>query len=148
MNRRSLVIGIAASFPAPLIAQRSPSSGAGDVQTAIRNYYDVWQARDVSRYPTLLTEDYMLLEHGERMTVEDDLRMMPKPGSQRSNVFDFRAVEVVGDVAYAHWFLESRMTDEKGVLSERRWLESGVLRRSKRVWKIALVHSTRIDKKQ
>lgn len=57
MNRRSLVIGIAASFPAPLIAQRSPSSGAGDVQTAIRNYYDVWQARDVSRYPTLLTED-------------------------------------------------------------------------------------------
>lgn len=90
----------------------------------------------------------MLLEHGERMTVEDDLRMMPKPGSQRSNVFDFRAVEVVGDVAYAHWFLESRMTDEKGVRSERRWLESGVLRRSKRVWKIALVHSTRIDKKQ
>lgn len=52
----------------------------------------------------------MLLEHGERMTVED-LRMMPKPGSQRSNVFDFRAVDVVGDVAYAHWFLESRMTD-------------------------------------
>ena len=136
MKRRDLMLGIAASHAA-----------AADVQTAIRNYYDVWQNRDAGRYRSLLTDDYMLLEHGDRMTVEDDVRMMPKPGSQRSNEFDFRAVQIVGDVAYAHWFLESKMIDEKGA-RQRRWLESGVLRRSAGAWKIALLHSTRIDPKQ
>ena len=146
MKRRSLMIGIAASAATPLGAVRSVSSAAGDVQSAIRNYYDVWQQRDASRYRTLLTADYILLEHGERMTVDDDVRMMPEPGSQRSNVFDFRAVEIVGDVAYAHWFLESKMIDGKGA-RELRWLESGVLRRSHGAWKIALLHSTRMDRK-
>ena len=120
MKRRNLLIGIAASCPATLIAQGSSSPGAPDVQIAIRSYYDIWQRRDVSRYRTLLTDDYVLLEHGERMSVEDDVRLMPNPGSQRSNVFDFRAVEIVGGVAYTHWFLESKMIDEKGVRSERR----------------------------
>jgi ketosteroid isomerase-like protein len=129
-----------------LSAQRSRSSSADDVQAAIRNYYAVWQSRDVSRYRVLLTDDYMLLENGERMTVGDDVKMMPKPGSQRSDVFDFRATEIVGEIAYAHWFLESKIVDEKGS-GERRWLESGVLRRSQGKWKVALLHSTRIEKK-
>ena len=147
MKRRALLAGIAVSGASALNAQRSPLSAVQAVQAAICNYYDVWQARDVSLYRTLLTDDYMLLEHGVRMNVEDDVRMMPAPGSQRSNVFDFRATEIVNDVAYAHWFLVSKMTGEKG-LRERRWLESGVLRRSKGAWKVALLHSTRIDEKQ
>jgi ketosteroid isomerase-like protein len=53
----------------------------------------------------------------------------------------------VGDVAYVQWFLESKMIDEKGA-RQRRWLESGVLRRSAGSWKVALLHSTRIDPRQ
>jgi ketosteroid isomerase-like protein len=89
----------------------------------------------------------MLLENGTRMTVEDDVQTMPKPGSQRTDAFDFRATAIVGDVAYAHWFLESKIIDEKGTRSSRRWLESAVLRRSQGSWKVALLHSTRIDNK-
>jgi ketosteroid isomerase-like protein len=145
MKRRGLLIGIAGLCQTTLNAQRSSSSVADDVRTAIRNYYEVWQRRDLSGYRRLLTSDYMLLEHGERMTVEDDIKMMPKPGSQRSNEFDFRAVEIVGDVAYAHWFLDSKMIDEKGISSQRRWLESGVLRHAEGAWQVALLHSTRIN---
>ncbi|MBK5293718.1 MAG: nuclear transport factor 2 family protein [Acidobacteriia bacterium] len=146
MKRRGVLMGIAGSCATDLSAQSSRSSSANDVHAAIRNYYAVWQSRDVSRYRDLLTDDYMLLENGERMTVEDDVKMMPRSGSQRSDVFDFHATEIVGEIAYAHWFLKSKIVDEKGS-GERRWLESSVLRRSQGIWKVALLHSTRIEKK-
>jgi ketosteroid isomerase-like protein len=147
MKRRGVLIGLTGLSQATVNGQRSSSSAADEVRTSIRNYYSVWRSRDVARYRAMLTPDYVLLEHGERMTVEDDIKMMPKPGSQRADAFDFRAVEIVGDLAYAHWFLDSKMIDEKGAPLQRRWLESGVLRRSRGAWQIALVHSTRIEKK-
>ena len=145
MKRRNLLVLTATSCAANIKAQDGASS-ASAVQAAIRDYYEAWQNRDEAKYRTLVTDDYILLEHGERMTFEDDVRMMPKPGSERSNAFDFRAVKIVGDVAYAHWFLESKITDEKGV-RRNRWLESGVLRRLGGTWKIALLHSTRLEQK-
>lgn len=143
MKRRNLIILTAASCATNSSAQ-SVASSAPAVQAAIRDYYEAWENRDEARYRALVTEDYMLLEHGERMTLDDDVKMMPKSGSKRSDAFDFRAVRILGEVAYAHWFLESQITDEKGV-RHRRWLESGVLRLSAGTWKVALLHSTRIE---
>jgi ketosteroid isomerase-like protein len=145
MNRRRVLTGAGASGVSLFGAQSAPASGVASVENAIRAYYAIWEAREDARYRTLVTEDYILLENGKPMTLDEDVMMMPEQGSQRTDRFDFRATRIVGDAAYAHWFLDSTMVDKKGVRTERRWLESGVLRRSGGAWKVALLHSTKID---
>jgi ketosteroid isomerase-like protein len=147
MRRRDLLTAGAGCCASSLSAQPSRSAAVEAVQAAIRTYYSVWESGDANRYAGLLTTDYVLLEHGVPMKMEDDLKMAPKPESKRRDSFEFRATHVVGEVAYAYWFLNSTTIDEKGTPSDGRWLESGVLRRSKGAWKVALLHSTRIEKR-
>jgi len=92
----------------------------------------------------LLTDDYVLLENGELLDIAGDLALMPAPGAgyRRTDAFDFRAVRVRGDMAYAVYFLASEITDLKGA-RHREWLESVILRRAGNGWRVALLHSTR-----
>ena len=127
-------------------AQTTSATDIGAVQASIRAYYAAYSAGDAARYRALVTSDYVLLEYGAVMTLADDLKSMPKPGkTKRNDTIDFLSTKVVGDVAYAHWSLASTIGDDKGT-SKKRWLESGVLRRSDGVWKVALLHSTRVEK--
>lgn len=48
-------------------------------------------------------------------------------------------------VAYAVYFLTSDIRDAHGP-RHREWLESMILLRSRRVWRTALLHSTRLPK--
>lgn len=142
MKRRSL-LSSAAGVGAGVLG----ASEADAVRAAVRNCYLAYSAGDAQTYAALVTDDYVLLEHGEAMTLQDDLRSMPKPNAvKRTDAIEFLATRVVGDIAYTHWKLTATIANEKGA-TEKRWLESGVLRRSKGAWKIALLHSTRIEKK-
>lgn len=103
---------------------------------------------DKQKYRALLTDDYLLLENGELLDIEGDIALMPAPesGYKRIDSFDFRSVKVHGDTAYAVYFLKSEITDNKNGTRNREWLESAILRRAKRGWRMALLHSTRIAK--
>ena len=98
------------------------------------------------RYRALLTENYLLLENGEIFDADADVATMPKAtdGYTRSDAFDFRTVQVSGDTAYLIYFLRSTVVEKKEAARNLEWLESAVLRRAGRRWKIAVLHSTRI----
>jgi len=117
------------------------------VRQTVSDYYAAFGGLDQQKYRALVTEDYLLLENGELLDIEGDVAGMPSPEThpRRKDVFDFRSVKIQGDVAYAVYFLSSDITDDKGARS-RRWLESAILRRSGKDWRMALLHSTRIDK--
>ena len=97
------------------------------------------------KYRSLLTEDYLLLEHGELFDIEGDIALMPEPNSgyKRTDAFDFRSVKIHDDIAYLIYFLKSEITDSKGT-RKRQWLESAIFRRSGTRWLMAVLHSTRI----
>jgi ketosteroid isomerase-like protein len=124
---------------------RSPGDEAAVRQTLI-DWYAAYSGTDEAHYRSFVTDDYLLLEHGELMNTEDDLQAMRnRPGGyQRKDTFDFKSVRVHGDIAWATYFLESEMSDDTKV-QQRRWLESAVLRHIDGRWRAALLHSTRIS---
>jgi len=150
----STILRLAASLTAVLLlagcARTEQRPGAADDDAAVRqrlvDWYAVWSGGDEADYRTFVTDDYVLLENGELMDVEDDLKMMrSRPsGYARKDAFDFQSVRVHGDVAYATYFLESEIADDTRI-QQRRWLESAVLRRLDGRWRVALLHSTRIS---
>lgn len=148
MKRRLFLIATAGQGARALAAESKAEREAEGVRAAVRNYYSAFSAGDARKYSALVTDDYVLLEQGEVMTLQDDLGLIPKPGTAvRTDAIEFLAAKIVGDAGYAYWKLTSRIVNEKGTLDQQ-WLESGVLRRSHGVWKIAVLHSTRVERKQ
>ena len=98
----------------------------------------------------LLTDDYLLLERGEILDADHDIAMMPPPGTdyRRADAFDFRRVTVYEDSAHVVYVVKSEITNKTKVPQSvtGQWLESAILRRSGKGWRIALIHSTQITK--
>ena len=86
----------------------------------------------------------MLLEKGKIFDADADISLMPAPGSdyKRTDSFDFRSVKCHGDIAYVAYFLKSEIVDNDHVVHHDAWLESVILQRFGRVWRVALFHST------
>ena len=148
MKRREFIAGTGVLIGAACAPSVSAADDAAAVKQAVNDCYSVFYVSlDKQKYRSLLTEDYLLLEHGELLDVEGDIALMPAPdsGYKRTDAFDFRSVKVHGDTAYAVYFLKSKITDKNGTHNGE-WLESAILRRSGKGWRIALLHSTRIVK--
>ncbi|HEV8482044.1 MAG TPA: nuclear transport factor 2 family protein [Blastocatellia bacterium] len=148
MKRREFIAGTGVLIGATCAPSVSAADDAAAVKQAVNDCYSVFYVSlDKQKYRSLLTEDYLLLEHGELLDVEGDIALMPAPdsGYKRTDAFDFRSVKVHGDTAYAVYFLKSKITDKNGTHNGE-WLESAILRRSGTGWRIALLHSTRIVK--
>jgi ketosteroid isomerase-like protein len=103
---------------------------------------------DDEKYRALLTEDYLLLEHGDIQDVEKDITFMPKPADEyrRVDAFDFKSWKIHGDAAYAVYVLKSDIRTKKDGATKRAWLESMIFRRARECrWRIALLHSTKLE---
>jgi hypothetical protein len=127
MNRRRF---IAAATLLTGTACRGTQAAAADEQAArqvIADYYDLFYQRlDERGYRTLLTDDYLLLENGEIFDANGDIASMPKAGDgyTRSDAFDFRTVQVLGETAYVIYFLRSAVIEKKEAATK-----SGVARK-------------------
>ena len=97
-----------------------------------------------------LTKDYLLLEHGQiwdaKTEVDSIYKKYANDKSTRTDHFAIKALKVSGDMAYGVWYLRSEFNsgDNKSELS---WNESGVFRKERGQWKIALIHSSRLPEK-
>jgi hypothetical protein len=149
MKRREFVAGTGMLLAATCAPSISAADEASAVKQVVEDVYSVYyRNRDKQKYRTLLTEDYLLLEHGEIQDVERDLALMPAPGSdyKRTDAFDFRSVKIDRDIAYVVYFLKSEITDKEKGPHGGEWLESAILRRYGKRWRMALLHSTLITK--
>ena len=123
------------------------SDDAEAIQHAIKDDYAAYSGFDEQKYRAMLADDYLLLENGELIDRAGDVASMARPGTgyRRTDEVDFRSVKIDGDFAYAVYFLKSRIHDDIKGTRQREWLESAILRRSEGVWRLALLHSTRIS---
>lgn len=149
MKRRKFMAGTGMLIGAACAPSLSAADEASAVKQVVKDYYSVYYLlRDKQQYRSLLTEDYLLLEHGEILDIEGDLGLMPAPGSdyKRTDAFDFRSLKIKGDFAYVVYFLKSEIIEKEKGTRNLEWLESTILRRNGKGWRIALLHSTRITK--
>ena len=120
------------------------------LKNLIADYYRLFFVDvDEGKYRALLTDDYLLLEHGDIQDVEKDVSFMPKPADEyrRTDSFDFKVLKIYRDTAYGVYILKSDIHTKKSGATKRTWLESVVFRRgSGDRWRIALLHSTKMDK--
>ena len=149
MNRRQFIAGAGVLLGAACAPSVSAADDASAVKQLIKDIYSVfYRDRDRQKYRSLLTEDYLLLEKGEILDVEGEAKLMPAPGSdyRRTDAFDFRSVKLHGDTAYAVYFVKSTIVDKGHGVRNGEWLESAILRRNGKGWRVALLHSTMIPK--
>lgn len=128
------------------------TTGRADPADAVRQliveaYRVSFVEQDPAKYRALLTDDYLLLEHGAVMDIAGDLALIPKPEAEyrRTDAFEFHQVRVEGDTAWAVFTLRSDITDKRNGSRHRDYLESAVLRRVDGQWRLALLHSTKIE---
>lgn len=136
----AVVFGVSGQAPSALA-----QGDAVAVKDTIKSYYASYAALDTVKYRALLTKDYALLENGTLLDADGDVALLPAPDPafRRTDAFDFRSVKVQGAVAYAVYFVKSEIRDREGQ-RQKEWLESMVLRRVGKHWRVALLHSTRI----
>jgi ketosteroid isomerase-like protein len=137
----------AAATPGTL---RAAGDTAADLKRIVADYYRIYFIDvDQSKYRALLTDDYLLLEGGEIQDAEKDISFMPNPADEyrRVDAFDFKLLEIHGDVSYAVYILKSDIRTKKDGATKLAWLESMIFRRvGGDRWRIALLHSTKMAK--
>ena len=130
---------------APITAQAAEKPPFNTVQEVFVGLSDY----DVEKIRSHVTSDFELLEVGEvwdMKILEDILSSGTKP-IRRRNFFSIISEVHHGDVVWISYWNRAEYTREEG-LSERAWLESAILVKEQEVWKLQMLHSTRIEVEQ
>ena len=149
MRRREFIAGAGVAIGAVCVTGVSARDSEATITEVVKRFYSTFYVeQSEKKYRAMLTDDYLLLENGEIMTASQDIALMPRPEDEykRTDLFDFRLIKITGETAYAVYLLNSEYSDKKRGHRKREFLESIVLRRSGKTWKVALLHSTRVVK--
>jgi ketosteroid isomerase-like protein len=131
-------------------AQQAPSSDPHEVQQTVIKLFDALSARDAVALKNQCTTDVRFYEYGEAWPADTiiDLAITKNtaPDFKRVNTFDFVNTTIKGDVAWTTYTLHSEGTSNGKTFSVD-WMETVVLVREEKRWKINVLHSTNLTKK-
>lgn len=144
-------VGNSISYEDTTLSIENPDSVL--VQNLIQDSFDeLFSSFKVDEIFNYYTEDFILLEHGEIWDIEkaksyfNRANQNPTP-PKRVNRFEFIKTEVSGDrawVAYHNYATYSMVCRED---RELQWLESATAVKTENGWRLAMLHSTRVEKK-
>ncbi len=136
-------------FSTLLMAQQPLTNNQQEVQQTVIKFFDALSTRDSVNLKTNSTADISLYEYGQVWTI-DTLIMKAITSNQsadfkRTNSFEFINTNVDKITAWVTYRLQSIVTKD-GKLSTVQWLETVVLVKVKRQWKVKHLHSTLIKR--
>ena len=117
------------------------------VQLLRDDYTTMNKKTDFSKHKSHCAPDYLLIEEGEIVTLEQEADMykqMAKRNLNRNDDFEFKKVKISGDFAYAVWYLKTYYKSDSTSFTKE-WNESAVFKKINGEWKISLIHSTPIE---
>lgn len=118
------------------------------VQQPIIDFFEGLSENDLDRMRQCVSEDFTILEHGVIWTMDTIVALAKKPrpsGFKRLNEFDFFQTETSKDMAFVSYHNRAEIRTP-GQTRTVKWLESAVLVRDGKRWKIKMLHSTRLPK--
>lgn len=122
---------------------------AQEIVQLLKDDYHTMQTFDFNKHKGYCTDNYLLIENGEIMNMDDDADYYKKNADRvfdRKDYFDFKYINIFENVAYSVYKLKSDF-DDNGNLTQMIWSESAIFRKIDGVWKIELIHSTPIETK-
>jgi hypothetical protein len=122
---------------------------AQEIVQLLKDDYHTMQTFDFNIHKGYCTDNYLLIENGEIMNMDDDADYYKKNADRvfdRKDYFDFKYINIFENVAYSVYKLKSDF-DDNGNLTQMIWSESAIFRKIDGVWKIELIHSTPIETK-
>jgi ketosteroid isomerase-like protein len=148
MKKKSLLF-IAFSISALLNAQKPLTKGQEAIQQTVVKMFNALSNRDSVRLKNYCTADITLYEYGQVWTIDTlilkAITQNLAADFKRTNTFDF--VNTVADktTAWITYRLQSAITrDGKQVAIQ--WLETVVLVKERKQWKVKHLHSTLIKR--
>ena len=148
MKKITLLL-IAFLFSSVLMAQQSPTTNQQEVQQTVIRFFDALSNRDSVSLKAHSTADITLYEYGQVWTMDTlihkAITLSQSANFKRTNSFDFINTTTDKNMALVNYRLQSVITkDDKPVTLQ--WLESLVLVKIKKQWKVKHLHSTLIKR--
>lgn len=149
MLRKASLLIIAISFSTLLQAQQSLTKDQQEIQQTVINFFESLSNRDSVSLKSYSTTDITLFEYGRVWTLDTLVRRAIKLNTasdfKRINSLEFIDSSADKNTAWATYNLHSEIT-RAGKQTSIHWLESVILVREKKKWKIKALHSTMIKR--
>ncbi|PZR13806.1 MAG: hypothetical protein DI539_19270 [Flavobacterium psychrophilum] len=149
MPKRISLLIIAMFFSTLLQAQQSLTNDQQKVQQTVINFFEALSKRDSVSLKSYSTTDITLIEYGQVWTLDTLIRRAIKLNTatdfKRVNSLQFINSSVDKNTAGATYNLHSEIT-RGGKQVSIHWLESVILVREKKKWKLKALHSTMIKR--
>jgi ketosteroid isomerase-like protein len=146
---RNCKIGYALLFVLSAVISKAQTSEEKQVQQVIIDMFQGLADRDSDKTLKHCTEDLIILEHGVVWNTDSVVKVIDKMKGKdlkRINTINFTSTEIAGNVAWVYYDNQADIT-YNGNQRSIKWLESAVLVKHKDKWKIKLLHSTIVERK-
>ena len=120
------------------------SSEQTKVNQSLTKLFDALATLDMNGIKESSTKDLTILESGAVWnldTLARKVEQLKAVSFSRTNHLDFVQTEIKGNIAWVVYYNSADMIID-GVEVHRKWLESAVLVKEGKVWKVKLLHST------
>jgi len=120
------------------------------VNQSLIRLFDALAALDMNGIKEYSTKDLRILESGAVWNLDTLSRKvdgLKAVSFSRTNHLDFVQTEMKGNIAWSVYYNSADMIIE-GVEVHRKWLESALLVKDGKVWKVKLLHSTTLKTKK
>jgi ketosteroid isomerase-like protein len=120
------------------------------VQQVVRDLFEGFSAHDLEKMQQCLTPDAIILEHDVIFTMDSIAALVQRktpPDFKRVNTLTFFQTELGKDMAFVSYYNEANITSN-GNQWYIKWLESAVLIKDNKRWRIKMLHSTRMERRK
>ncbi len=149
MKQIALIVFIVSISVLTVKAQGELSGNQKAIQQTVEKVFDALSNRDSLSLKEYCAKDILLFEYGQVWNLDTLIRKAIKRNTsndfKRVNTIEFIYTTVDKNVAWAAYNLHSEMMRE-GKQSTVHWLETVVLVREKKKWKLKVLHSTLIKR--
>ena len=118
------------------------------VQHTIENLFAALTNVDTAAMKTFTTSNVRFYEYGQVWTIDTLIQKVVQdksiPGFKRTNKFEFVNTTINTKTAWVTYYLQSTFT-RNGKEEIVKWMETVVLIKEKKQWKINVLHSTRLN---
>jgi len=132
------------------LAAQPISAGEKKIQQTIEKLFAALSDGDTTTVKTLVTPDVRFYEYGQIWTLDTLTRKVMQaksiPGFKRSNRFEFVRTSMQHKTAWVTYYLTSVFT-RNGKEETVKWMETVVLVKEKKSWKVDVLHSTNLTQK-
>lgn len=146
--QKAFLLYIALFLSATVNAQTTTQEQAA-VQQTIEQMFATLTTADTTALKTFVTAHVRFYEYAQVWTIDTMIQKLMQsksiPGFKRNNSFEFVNTSIHKKTAWVSYYLQSTFI-RNGKEELVKWLETVVLIKEKKQWKIDVLHSTRLPK--